>query len=100
MGRNEAVEAPRTRLNRTTFAAGFAVMGIEIALGRLPVPHFGASPTARASVIAAVVAALAIGYPLGGILAARRPGAALWLSTLLLFGGPALRRLVRSESSP
>jgi spermidine synthase len=86
MGRDEPVGAPRALLNLTAFAAGFAVTGIEIALGRLLAPHFGASLTVWASVIAAVVAALAIGYPLGGILADRRPGATLPVTASLLGG--------------
>ena len=68
------------------FAAGFAVTGLEVALGRLLAPHFGASLTVWASVIAAVVAALALGYPLGGILADRHPGPGLPLGALLLGG--------------
>jgi len=68
------------------FASGFAVTGIEIALGRLLAPHFGASLTVWASIIAAVIAALALGYPLGGALADRRPGFALPLGALLLGG--------------
>ena len=68
------------------FAAGFAITGIEIALGRLLAPHFGASLSVWACIIATVIAALAVGYPLGGFLADRRPEPRLPLGTLLLGG--------------
>jgi spermidine synthase len=78
--------ARRGVLLLAAFAAGFAVTGIEIALGRLLAPHFGGSLTVWASIIAAVIAALAIGYPLGGALADRRPGPLLPLGALCLGG--------------
>ena len=84
MHRSTLDAASRGLLFLTAFVAGFAVTGIEIALGRLLAPHFGASLTVWASVIAAVVAALAIGYPLGGYLADRRPGVMLPLVATLL----------------
>jgi spermidine synthase len=78
--------ARRGVLLLAVFAAGFAVTGIEIALGRLLAPHFGASLTVWAAIIAAVVAALAVGYPLGGALADRHPGPLLPLGALFLGG--------------
>jgi hypothetical protein len=48
------------------FAAGFEITGIEIALGRLLAPHFGSSLTVWAAIIASVIGALSVGYPLGG----------------------------------
>jgi MFS family permease len=83
---SDSGRAPRALLFLTAFAAGFAVTGIEIALGRLLAPHFGASLTVWASVIAAVVAALAIGYPVGGQLADRHPGPGLPLAACLIGG--------------
>jgi len=71
-----------------TFAAGFEITGIEIALGRLLAPHFGSSLTVWAAIIASVIGALSIGYPLGGWLADRRPGPTLPL--LALLGGGVL----------
>jgi predicted membrane-bound spermidine synthase len=65
------------------FAAGFEITGIEIALGRLLAPHFGSSLTVWAAIIASVIGALSVGYPLGGWLADRRPGATLPLMALL-----------------
>jgi spermidine synthase len=68
------------------FAAGFEIMGIEIALGRLLAPHFGNSLTVWAAIIASVIGALSVGYPLGGWLADRRPGPTLPLIALLAGG--------------
>ena len=67
----------------TAFVAGFEITGIEIALGRLLAPHFGSSLTVWAAIIASVIAALSVGYPLGGWLADRRPGPVLPLLALL-----------------
>jgi spermidine synthase len=68
------------------FFAGFAITGIEIALGRLLAPHFGSSLTVWAAIIAAVIGALSVGYPLGGWWADRRPGPLLPLLALLIGG--------------
>jgi spermidine synthase len=78
--------ARRGVLLLAAFAAGFAITGIEIALGRLLAPHFGASLSVWACIIASVIAALAAGYPLGGALADRRPEPLLPLGALLLGG--------------
>ena len=43
-------------------------------LGRLLAPHFGRSLTVWAAIIASVIAALSVGYPLGGWLADRFGG--------------------------
>lgn len=68
------------------FAAGFAITGVEIALGRLLAPFFGSGLAVWAAIIASVIAALAIGYPIGGALADRRPGPQLPLTALALGG--------------
>jgi spermidine synthase len=65
------------------FAAGFEITGIEIALGRLLAPHFGSSLTVWAAIIASVIGALSVGYPIGGWLADKRPGPILPLIALL-----------------
>lgn len=75
--------AARWILLLAAFAAGFEITGIEIALGRLLAPHFGSSLTVWAAIIASVIAALSVGYPLGGWLADRKPGPALPLVALL-----------------
>ena len=69
-----------------TFAAGFAITGIEMALGRLLAPHFGSSLTVWAAIIASIIGALSVGYPLGGWLADRKPGPLLPLVALLVGG--------------
>ena len=83
-----SADAPISRAMRrilffTAFAAGFEITGIEIALGRLLAPHFGSSLTVWAAIIASVIAALSVGYPLGGWLADRRPGPVFPLTALL-----------------
>ena len=82
----------RGALRGVVFVAGFAITAIEIALGRLLAPFFGASLAVWAAVIASIVAAMALGYPPGGRLADRRPDAALPLASLLLgaLGGALL----------
>jgi predicted membrane-bound spermidine synthase len=87
MKRNEEISGSvRAWLLLAAFAAGFAITGIEIALGRLLAPHFGSSLTVWAAIIASVIGALSVGYPLGGWLADRRPNASLPLYTLLMGG--------------
>ena len=84
--RSGSPRAPRLWLFAAVFFAGFTITGIEIALGRLLAPHFGSSLTVWAAIIAAVIGALAVGYPLGDWLADRRPGALLPLVALLIGG--------------
>jgi predicted membrane-bound spermidine synthase len=80
---NPLPQALRWILFLAAFAAGFEITGIEIALGRLLAPHFGSSLTVWAAIIASVIGALSVGYPLGGWLADRRPGPILPLMALL-----------------
>ncbi len=82
-GEGELPRAVRWILFLAAFAAGFEITGIEIALGRLLAPHFGSSLTVWAAIIASVIGALSVGYPLGGWLADRRPGPILPLVALL-----------------
>ena len=87
MEQNKGVSGSvRAWLLLAAFAAGFAITGIEIALGRLLAPYFGSSLTVWAAIIASVIGALSVGYPLGGWLADRRPRAALPHYTLLAGG--------------
>lgn len=78
----------RVCLLATAFAAGFAITGVEIALGRLLAPHFGSSLAVWASIMAAIIGSMAVGYPLGGWLADRHPSPRLPFLALL-FGGAA-----------
>lgn len=58
---------PRTAsLSAASFAIGFAVMGAEVAAGRLLAPSFGTSTLVWSSLIGVVLAALAAGSLLGG----------------------------------
>ena len=76
--------ALRACLFASAFTAGFAITGIEIALGRLLAPHFGSSLAVWAAIMAAIIGSLALGYPLGGWLADRRPGPRLPFAALLI----------------
>jgi len=85
-GRDTTPRSLRLWLFLAAFSAGFAITGIEMALGRLLAPHFGSSLTVWAAIIASIIGALSIGYPLGGWMADRNPGPILPLVTLLVGG--------------
>jgi len=53
--------------------SGFFVMGVELLGGRLMAPYFGSSIFVWGALIAVFMAALAVGYLLGGQLSLRRP---------------------------
>lgn len=78
-----------------SFAAGAAVMVIEIAGARLLAPTYGVSSVPWAGVISAVLLGVALGNAWGGRRAARGRGG---LATLLLgAGGLALVPLLRAD---
>jgi len=91
-----AASSVRIWLFVATFVAGFTITGIEMALGRLLAPHFGSSLSVWAAIIASVIGALSVGYPIGGWMADRKPGNALPLLALFVGGavGAALGVLV------
>jgi spermidine synthase len=66
--------------------AGMAVLVIEITATRMLAPFFGNSIFTISSVIGIVLAALGLGYYLGGSLADRRPSA-LWFFSLIVIAG-------------
>jgi spermidine synthase len=66
--------------------AGMAVLIIEIAATRMLAPFFGNSIFTISSVIGIVLAALGLGYYLGGSLADRKPSAA-WFFSLIVAAG-------------
>ena len=70
----------------TVFASGAAVMILEMTAVRAVQPYFGSTTVVWTNVIAVVLAALALGYALGGRLADRRPSWGL-LYGLLGAGG-------------
>jgi hypothetical protein len=66
--------------------SGAAIMGLELVGLRLLAPRFGASTCVWGGLLGTIMAALAVGYLLGGALADRRPQPA-WVFGLLLAGG-------------
>ena len=69
--------------------SGMAVLIIEILATRMLAPFFGNSIFTLSSVLGIVLAALGIGYYLGGRLADRRPSAA-WFFALIVVAGFAV----------
>ena len=79
------------------FVAGAGSLATEIAASRLLAPYFGSSTIVWANLIGVVLAALALGYWLGGRLADRRPEQRLlgWIvlaAALLVAATPFLAR--------
>src|SRR6267378_5598798 len=66
--------------------AGMAVLIIEITAIRMLAPFFGNSIFTISSVIGIILAALGLGYYLGGSLADRRPSA-VWFFSLIVIAG-------------
>jgi spermidine synthase len=66
--------------------AGMAVLVIEITAIRMLAPYFGNSIFTISSVIGIILAALGVGYYLGGAVADRRPSAA-WFFSLIVIAG-------------
>jgi spermidine synthase len=88
------------RLGALVFGAGIGALATEITASRLLAPYFGSSTIVWANLIGIVLAALAVGYWLGGRLADRRPeppllgfivlGAALFVALIPFVARPFL----------
>jgi predicted membrane-bound spermidine synthase len=101
-------------LKSLVFWAGAVLMGLEIAGSRVLAPHFGNSIFVWGSLITVFLAALSIGYYLGGRLADQRPSHLLlssicvaisaWIIGLSFFAEPVCQFLVSQglgeESGP
>ena len=79
----------RWRLDAAVFLSGAALMGLEIVGSRVLAPVFGTSLFVWGALITTFLAALALGYALGGRLADRRPDPGM-LAALLAGSGIVL----------
>ena len=92
------------RLKVLVFWAGAVLMGLEIAGSRVLAPHFGNSIFVWGSLITVFLAALSVGYFVGGLLADKHPSRLLlsaiciavsvWILALSFFGPPFCQSLV------
>ena len=76
----------RTFILLTAFLSGIAVTAMEISASRILAPFVGSSSIVWTNVIGVVLAALSVGYYLGGRLAERNPNLQILLSIMLATG--------------
>ena len=72
----------------SVFLSGGSILVMEIAAGRVLAPHFGNTLYTWTSMIGIILAALSLGYSIGGRLADRNPSSKLFFS--LMLGGAGL----------
>lgn len=73
----------------TVFACGWILMGLEIVGGRMLAPFFGSGVWVWGSIISVFLAALSLGYFVGGLLSQRFPSGAA-LAGIIAAAGVAL----------
>lgn len=78
----------RLAIYASIFVTGAAVLVLEVAATRILSPYYGNTIYTVSSVLGVVLAALAIGYRVGGTIADRAPEAKRFFTTIL-FGGIA-----------
>lgn len=79
-------------LSVAVFLSGAVLLGVEIAASRVLAPTFGSSLYVWGALIGVVLAGLAVGYGVGGVLADRWPSA--WLLVIALTLGAGLVLLI------
>ncbi|MDQ7815252.1 MAG: fused MFS/spermidine synthase [Patescibacteria group bacterium] len=87
---------PRRTMVGAAFVGGFAVMSLELLEARLAAPYFGSSVLVWTNIIGVILAALALGAWLGGVVVDRRPdirwaaaalfGAGIWSLGMSVLG--------------
>ena len=100
----------RAVIHALAFGGGFAVMSLELLGGRIVAPYFGSGIYVWGSIITVFMAALSIGYLLGGRLSMRRPTltrfgfvflvAAALLYPLVLYGDPLMQLVFEHIEDP
>ena len=83
----------------SVFLSGGSILVIEIAAGRVLAPHFGNTLYTWTSMIGIILAALAVGYAIGGRMADRSPTPRVFFLVMIVGAGlvalvPALRALL------
>ncbi len=91
----------RFALLTTVFLTGMAILIVEIAATRILAPYFGNSIFTFSSVIGVILAALSLGYYLGGRLADRKPENFLFYGLIVAGGiGVLLLQLLNTSLLP